>query len=108
MSGIQGRWAGPSAFLVDPGKTREQHKSVHAGLDIFGPEGTPVYAPFAGKIIGAEDEGKTQYGHVVVLEHKLLGKIFFTLLGHLSAESIARLKVGMRLRRGQKVGEMGS
>ncbi len=71
----------------------DEHRTIHIGLDLFADAGTPVFAPLAGTIHAFSDNAQPQdYGPVIILRHETDdGTEFFTLYGHLSRESLARL-----------------
>lgn len=110
------------AFQVEGGLTDET-RTVHLGIDLFAEVGTPVRAPLAGRVVAVADNAAAQdYGPVVVLEHEVgLEKTegrrqkavngvvkFYTLYGHLTRESLKKLKVGQKIKNGQKFAEIGS
>jgi murein DD-endopeptidase MepM/ murein hydrolase activator NlpD len=74
--------------------------AMHAGVDIPGPMGTPIYATADG--IVARGEWANGYGNLVELDH---GKGIQTRYGHLSAILV---QPGMRVTRGQLIARMGS
>ena len=63
-----------------------ERRTVHLGIDIFAPAGTPVHAPLPGRVhhLGYNAD-PLDYGHTLILEHALGGTRFFTLYGHLAA-----------------------
>ena len=73
---------------------------MHAGVDIPGPVGTPIYATADGIIAVAERHGG--YGNLVEVNH---GKGIATRYGHLSRITVA---ANTRVKRGQQIGLMGS
>lgn len=73
---------------------------MHAGVDIPGPVGTPVYATADGVVDRAERAGG--YGNLLELDH---GKGIQTRYGHLSRILVAP---GTHVTRGQLVALMGS
>lgn len=73
---------------------------MHAGVDIRGPVGTPIYATADGYVGRAQRAGG--YGNLVEVEH---GKGLQTRYGHLSKILV---NSGDRVRRGQLIGLMGS
>jgi murein DD-endopeptidase MepM/ murein hydrolase activator NlpD len=75
-------------------------KEFHSGLDISGPEGTPITATADGLVVRVVREGG--YGLLVVVNH---GYGLVTRYGHLSS-SLAQ--PGQRVRRGQVLASMGS
>lgn len=74
--------------------------AFHAGVDIPGPIGTPVYATADGIVGRAERAGG--YGNLVEIEH---GKGIATRYGHLSKILVTD---GARVHRGQLIALMGS
>ncbi|MFC3581748.1 M23 family metallopeptidase [Sphingomonas hylomeconis] len=74
--------------------------AMHAGVDIPGPVGTPIYATADGTIGRAERSGG--YGNLVEINH---GKGIQTRYGHLSKILVAPMA---RVKRGQLIALMGS
>ncbi|MEM8758957.1 MAG: peptidoglycan DD-metalloendopeptidase family protein [Pseudomonadota bacterium] len=74
--------------------------SMHQGIDIAAPHGTPIFATAEGIVtfVGRQ----RGYGIVVEIRHAFG---FETLYAHLSK---ARVKLGQRVERGTRVGDMGS
>jgi murein DD-endopeptidase MepM/ murein hydrolase activator NlpD len=75
-------------------------RAMHAGIDLAGPLGTPIYATADGIIARSEYSGA--YGNLVEINH---GQGIQTRYGHMS-RLIAR--PGQRVRRGELIGLMGS
>jgi 4-aminobutyrate aminotransferase-like enzyme len=82
---------------------------VHLAHDLFLEPGSPVYAPIAGRVRSVRDNAaRFDYGPTVILEHTPAdGPVFHTLYGHLSRASVAHLRDGDAVARGQKIGEIG-
>jgi len=74
--------------------------AMHAGVDMAGPVGTPIYATADGVVGHAGTRGA--YGNLVELNH---GSGIATRYGHLSSITV---RAGERVRRGQIIGLMGS
>jgi len=74
--------------------------AMHAGVDLAGPLGTPIYATADGIVARSSYEGA--YGNLVEINH---GQGIQTRYGHMS-RLIAR--PGQRVRRGELIGLMGS
>lgn len=74
--------------------------AMHAGVDIPGPVGTPIYATADGIISHAGRQGG--YGNLVEINH---GKGIATRYGHLSQILVSD---NARVQRGQLIGMMGS
>jgi murein DD-endopeptidase MepM/ murein hydrolase activator NlpD len=84
-------------YRVNPFSNR---KTFHAGIDIANYTGTPVYAPADGVVSYAGVRGG--FGNVVQVDH---GYNVVTRYGH---NSRIVVKQGDRIRRGQKISEIGS
>ncbi len=85
-------------------------RTVHVGLDVFMDAGTPVFAPLDGVVHStADNAAKFDYGPCVVLKHRPAPgtPAFYTLYGHLDRASLARLRPGMAVARGETIGCMG-
>ncbi len=77
----------------------EEPRQPHSGLDIAGPEGTPVVAPAPGVVIAT---GNFFFnGRTVVIDH---GEGLISMYNHLSR---IKVKKGMHLRRGAQIGLRG-
>ena len=74
--------------------------AMHAGVDIPGPTGTPIYATADGVVAHAARLGG--YGNLIEINH---GKGIATRYGHLSKIIVAD---NTRVKRGQLIGLMGS
>jgi murein DD-endopeptidase MepM/ murein hydrolase activator NlpD len=75
--------------------------AMHAGIDLAGPMGTPIYATADG-IVGRSEWNNGGYGNLVEIDH---GQGIQTRYGHLS-QRIAQ--PGQRVHRGDLIGLMGS
>jgi 4-aminobutyrate aminotransferase-like enzyme/Ser/Thr protein kinase RdoA (MazF antagonist)/murein DD-endopeptidase MepM/ murein hydrolase activator NlpD len=94
------------------GAVTDERRTVHLGVDLTLPAGSPVHAPLDGVVHGFEDANvRLDYGPVVVLRHEVPGDeplAFFTLYGHLSRRSLEGLVIGKRVRAGQRFAEIGA
>ena len=90
-----------SSFLDEP-------RRLHLGIDIWGEEGTKVYAPLGGMVHSfAYNKKFGDYGATLVLLHQLDTVTFYTLYGHLSLEDIAKVTEFQYVIRGQVIGHFG-
>ena len=80
------------------------YRRMHTGIDLVAKKGTPVYATGNGKIEVAGKGGNrySGYGIVIVLNH---GYGYKTLYAHLSEVNVT---TGQTVKRGEKIGEVGS
>lgn len=96
------------AFRKGPWKASDR-RTVHLGVDVFAPAGTPMFAPLRGEVFLAEYRaGHLDYGGVLILRHETPeGDPFFTLYGHLDPEFLNRLSVGQMIEKGEEFCRLG-
>ncbi len=75
--------------------------AMHAGIDLAGPVGTPIYATADG-VVSESGYNSGGYGNLVKITH---GRGIETRYGHLSSIMVSP---GQRITRGQQIGRMGS
>jgi murein DD-endopeptidase MepM/ murein hydrolase activator NlpD len=75
--------------------------AMHAGIDLAGPTGTPIYATADGTV-SAAGWNSGGYGNLVKIDH---GRGIETRYGHMSAILVS---AGQHVVRGQQIGRMGS
>jgi murein DD-endopeptidase MepM/ murein hydrolase activator NlpD len=73
---------------------------MHAGTDFAAPHGTPIYATADGVITHAG--WLSGYGLLVKIQHE------FGIETRYAHQSKLRVKVGQRVSRGQRIGDMGN
>jgi len=88
----------------------EERRTIHLGIDLFAPPGTPVRAPLSGVVHAvADNRTPLDYGPVMMLRHETDdGDPFFTLYAHLTRESIAGLEIGQRIEPGDVFAAIGA
>lgn len=74
--------------------------ALHAGLDLAGPTGTPIYAPAAGKVVYAGPRGT--YGNLIKIDHPFG---YETRYAHLSQILVSP---GDEVTTGQLIGRIGT
>ena len=92
-------------FVMDFDEMPER-RTIHLGLDVFLPAGSPVYAPLEGTIHSFRNNTQPlDYGPCIILEHAAedTSLVFYTLYGHLSVESLAGLYEGKPDRERRKI-----
>ncbi len=115
----EGIWLGyynePRLAYTDPAFSNGPYKAsdrrtVHLGVDAFGPAGLEVHSPLEGKVEFAEYHSSyLDYGGMVILSHKTDdGDDFYTLYGHLDRDSIAPLQVGQTIEKNQVFAALGN
>jgi len=75
-------------------------KRFHAGVDLYAPNGTPIYACESGQVIKAEYHGG--YGYCILIYH---GGGLATFYAHLSGFAVS---LGQNVSRGQIIGYVGT
>jgi murein DD-endopeptidase MepM/ murein hydrolase activator NlpD len=77
-------------------------RSLHLGVDVWVPAGTPVAAPLAATVHSlADNDNFGDYGPTIILQHEVDGVKFFSLYGHLTRTDLAGLQAGQTLAAGQ-------
>lgn len=99
-----------SDAFAQTGNQGPQWRSVHIGLDVFMPPGTPVFAPLAGVVHSfANNFGDRDYGPTILLEHNPApGLRFYTLYGHLDEASLESVSPGQAIAAGQAFCRIGA
>lgn len=86
----------------------EEPRRLHLGVDIWGEEGTKVYAPLGGMVHSyGFNKSFGDYGATIILLHQLDTVAFYTLYGHLSLDDIARVTESQYVTRGHVIGHFG-
>ena len=87
----------------------DERRTIHLGIDLFVEAGTPLRAPLAGIVcILANNAIPLDYGPLVVLKHATDGgQEFFTLYGHLTEQTLKRLRIGQAISRGEVFAQVG-
>jgi murein DD-endopeptidase MepM/ murein hydrolase activator NlpD len=92
----------------EPVIDESMQRSIHLGIDIWGPAGTPVYAALGGSVHSfAFNEQFGDYGATIILQHQLDGLYFHTLYGHLSKSDLAIQENGY-IAVGETIGHFGA
>ncbi len=115
------------------GNDGPEWRTVHIGLDLFLPPGSPVHTPLDATVHSFQDNANERdYGPTIILAHRMTSdsglprplvgadsgdpqseirnpksEIFYTLYGHLSRRSLEGLAVGQKLEAGQAFCEIG-
>lgn len=87
----------------------ETERNIHLGLDLWIASGTSVLAAFNGEIQSFKDNlNFGDYGPTIILKHVIEDLEFYTLYGHLSRESLANLKIGDAVKKGETIAHLGN
>ena len=85
-----------------------EERNIHIGLDLWIKEGTAVLAALDGSIHSFQNNDSLgNYGPTIILKHQVDNCTFYTLYGHLSLESIAQIKVGHIVKKGEQIATLG-
>jgi len=83
-------------------------RSLHLGVDVWVPAGTPVAAPLPATLHSlADNDHFGDYGPTIILQHELEGVTFFSLYGHLTRTDLPPLRAGQALAAGQVFAHVG-
>jgi 4-aminobutyrate aminotransferase-like enzyme/Ser/Thr protein kinase RdoA (MazF antagonist) len=98
-----------STDVYATGKVTDERRTVHMAVDLTLPAGAPLFAPLDGIVHGFENAtDRLDYGPVIVLRHEQGPAVFYTLYGHLSAESLDGLYVGKSIAQGERFAALGA
>ena len=103
-----------STALFGSGSAVDERRTIHLGIDLLVQPGSAVRAPLEGQVHAlANNDAPLDYGPVVILRHSFAdakgeAREFFTIYGHLTTESLLRLRVGQKIGRGEKFVEVGT
>ena len=90
-----------------PGAVPEA-RSLHLGVDVWLPAGTPVMAPLPAVVHSvADNDNFGDYGPTVILQHALAGTVFYSLYGHLGRREWQQLRPGQALAKGEVFATVG-
>jgi peptidoglycan LD-endopeptidase LytH len=85
-----------------------ENRTIHLGVDIWGPALTPIHAPLGGILHSTGyNNAFGDYGATIIMQHQIHENIFYTLYGHLSLKSITGMSVGRYVASGETFAEFG-
>lgn len=86
----------------------ESERNIHLGIDLWAPVKTVIYAPLNGTIHSFKNNANYgDYGPTIILKHNINPYTFYTLYGHLSLDSLTKLKVGQKVLEGDPIAILG-
>lgn len=95
-------------YETDLFQGHEGARTIHMGIDIGAPVGTPVRAFYEGSVFLVGYNGAPgDYGNTLITRHVLDGVELFALHGHLSARSIRERPPGTAFRAGDEIAWVG-
>lgn len=96
---------------LQPGfdEMEEEPRSLHLGVDVWGPAGTKVYAPLGGMVHSfAFNNNDGDYGATIILQHQIDMFNFYTLYGHLALKDLGTIRSGQFITRGENFAHFGN
>lgn len=91
------------------GDSYAERRTIHLGVDLFIAPGSPVLAPIDAVVHSFRDNTlPLDYGPTLILQHTVDGIQFYTLYGHLSRASLDGLYPGKPVKRGERIGSIGT
>lgn len=113
--GVGGYFEDRVIYRRSPHFSGEESRSIHLGLDVWTPAGTPLHAPLDGVIHSmANNAHFGDYGPTLIVEHTLSTPRYgfsagtlYTLYGHLSVPSLAKWHPGDRVQAGELLAWVG-
>jgi 4-aminobutyrate aminotransferase-like enzyme/Ser/Thr protein kinase RdoA (MazF antagonist) len=95
------------------GNDGPEWRTIHIGLDIFMEAGTPILAPLDGIVHSLRNnDSPHDYGPTIILQHTVDDNdsqlLFYTLYGHLSADSLEGLYEGKPIALGTPFCQIGN
>ena len=87
---------------------KEEPRRLHLGVDIWGKEGTEIFASLNGTVHSfAFNDNFGDYGATIILLHQLEEIQFFTLYGHVSLDDL-NMNEGDKITTGQQFAHFGN
>jgi murein DD-endopeptidase MepM/ murein hydrolase activator NlpD len=86
----------------------ENRRNIHLGIDLWCDSKTKILAVLDGEIHSyKKNKNHGDYGPTIIIKHTVETKVFYSLYGHLSEDSIKNICVGDIVLEGQIIGELG-
>lgn len=86
----------------------DNERNIHLGIDVWCAVGTSVLAAVDGVVHSFKNNtNHGDYGPAIILKHELEGKVFYTLYGHLSLDSLKHKTIGMPVKQGEEIAQLG-
>lgn len=86
----------------------ENARTIHVGIDLSGPVGTPVYAFYDGEIFLTGINGADgDYGGTIITRHRLGDRDLYALFGHLAHRSLEGKSPGQKIKKGDVIAWLG-
>lgn len=89
--------------------SHHERRTIHTGIDLFVPAGTPIFSPLDGCVYSVQDNGSdNDYGPTLILEHQPTPSTkFYTLYGHLHESVLGKWSGGQVIQAGEELAVIG-
>jgi murein DD-endopeptidase MepM/ murein hydrolase activator NlpD len=88
--------------------TPQTERNIHLGLDLWIAAETPIFSPLDAEVHSFKNNtNHGDYGPTIILKHTIDTIAFYTLYGHLSLASIAKLEIGQTFKKGAQIATLG-
>ena len=86
----------------------KEKRNIHLGIDLWYKANTKVLAVLDGEVHSFKNNNNFgDYGPTIILKHQVNTEIFYSLYGHLSSNSIEKIKIGDVFLQGDIIGFLG-
>lgn len=90
------------------GKTLEENRDIHMGIDIGCPIETEIFSFSDGEVfLFANNTEPGSYGYTLITKHIFNNKELYALYGHLSKKSIHAKMIGQKIKKGEVIAWVG-
>lgn len=90
-------------------ESEDLERSIHLGIDIWSFAGTSVHACSDGIIHSFRiNDAFGDYGPTIIMQHEFNDQFWYSLYGHLSFESLEKIKPGQLVKKGEQIGTLGT
>lgn len=90
-------------------KNEASDRNIHLGIDLWIKAGIAVLAALDGTIHSFKNNtALSDYGPTIILKHTYKDTTFYTLYGHLSAESLMNCYEGKTVKKGECIAKLGA
>ncbi|MBX2817867.1 MAG: aminotransferase class III-fold pyridoxal phosphate-dependent enzyme [Saprospiraceae bacterium] len=94
-----------SSAFCEASDLGDLRRTIHLGIDIFAPAGTPLYAPMDCRVYRVMNcAGPRDYGPTIILKCE----DGFVLFGHLHLKDLDKIKVGQSIKKGTVFAHIGA
>ncbi len=90
-------------------QNQNKQRNIHLGIDFWADAGEEILNPFDAEVHSfADNQEFGNYGPCIILKHNENKKVFYSLYGHLSLQSLKGLKNGQYIKKNSVFCKLGS